>query len=58
MSQVELPGEFLLPKHSHYYVCIQRFMPRVEIVSKHGAAARSVAWGGDSVWLGTEECRY
>ena len=40
MLQVELPGEFLLPKHSHYYVCIQRFMPRVEIVSKHGAAAR------------------
>ena len=39
-AEVELPGEFLLPKHSHYYVCIQRFMPRVEIVSKHGAAAR------------------
>ena len=41
-AEVELPGEFLLPKHSHYYVCIQRFMPRVEIVSKHGAAARYV----------------
>jgi hypothetical protein len=37
---VELPGEFLLPKYSHYYVCIQRFMPKVEIVNKHGAAAR------------------
>ena len=39
-AEVELPGEFLLPKHSHYCVLIQRFMPRVEIVNKHGAAAR------------------
>ena len=39
-AEVELPGEFLLPKYSHYYVCIQRFMPKVEIVNKHGAAAR------------------
>ncbi len=31
-AEVELPGEFLLPKHSHYHVCIQRFMPKVEIV--------------------------
>ena len=29
-AEVELPGEFLLPKYStHYYVCIQRFMPKV-----------------------------
>ena len=39
-AEVELPGELLLPKHSHYQVCIQRFMPRVEIVQKHNAAAR------------------
>ncbi len=39
-AEVELPGELLLPKHSHYQVCIQRFMPRVEIVEKHNAAAR------------------
>ena len=39
-AEVELPGEFLLPKHAHYCVVIQRFMPRVEIVNKHGAAAR------------------
>jgi len=39
-AEVELPGEFLLPKYSHYYVCIQRFMPKVEILNKHGAAAR------------------
>ena len=39
-AEVELPGELLLPKHAHYQVCIQRFMPRVEIVQKHNAAAR------------------
>merc|ERR1719510_1277300 len=39
-AEVELPGELLLPKHSHYQVCVQRFMPRVEIVQKHNAAAR------------------
>ncbi|XP_076072619.1 transformation/transcription domain-associated protein-like isoform X5 [Mytilus galloprovincialis] len=39
-AEVELPGEFLLPKHSHYYVRIARFMPRVEIVQKHNTAAR------------------
>ncbi|XP_067013941.2 transformation/transcription domain-associated protein [Anabrus simplex] len=39
-AEVELPGEFLLPKHSHYYVRIARFMPRVDIVPKHNSAAR------------------
>jgi transformation/transcription domain-associated protein len=38
-AEVELPGELLLPKHSHYQVCIQRFMPKVEIVQKHNSAA-------------------
>lgn len=37
---MELPGEFLLPKHSHYYVRIARFMPRVDVVHKHNTAAR------------------
>lgn len=32
-AEIELPGEFLLPKYStHYYVCIQRFMPKVNCV--------------------------
>ncbi|CAG2064699.1 unnamed protein product, partial [Timema podura] len=39
-ADVELPGEFLLPKHSHYFVCIARFMPRVDVVQKHNTAAR------------------
>ncbi|XP_047506869.1 transcription-associated protein 1 isoform X1 [Pieris napi] len=39
-AEVELPGEFLLPKHTHYHVRIARFMPRVEIVQKHNTYAR------------------
>ncbi|XP_072379030.1 transcription-associated protein 1 [Diabrotica undecimpunctata] len=39
-AEVELPGEFLLPKHNHYFVRITRFMPRVDVVQKHNAAAR------------------
>ena len=39
-ADVELPGEFLTPRHSHYSVKIARFMPRVEIVHKHNTAAR------------------
>lgn len=39
-GEVELPGEFLLPKHTHYFVRITRFMPRVDIVQKHNTAAR------------------
>ncbi|XP_008557972.1 transformation/transcription domain-associated protein [Microplitis demolitor] len=39
-AEVELPGEFLLPKPSHYYVRIARFMPRVEVVQRHNTAAR------------------
>lgn len=39
-AEVELPGEFLLPKHSHYHVKIARFMPKVEIVQKHNTSAR------------------
>ncbi|KAI1279601.1 Transformation/transcription domain-associated protein [Halotydeus destructor] len=40
-AEVELPGEFLLPKHSnHYFVKIARFLPRVDIVNKHNTAAR------------------
>lgn len=43
-AEVELPGEFLLPKasHSHYYVRIARFMPVVQIVDKYGTAARRI----------------
>ena len=43
-AEVELPGEFLLPRHTgnHYYVRIARFMPRIEIVQKHNTAARRI----------------
>jgi transformation/transcription domain-associated protein len=34
-------GRFLhFSQHSHYYVRIARFMPRVDIVQKHNTAAR------------------
>ncbi|XP_066519282.1 transformation/transcription domain-associated protein isoform X1 [Hoplias malabaricus] len=39
-ADVEIPGEFLMPKPTHYYIKIARFMPRVEIVQKHNTAAR------------------
>lgn len=39
-AEVELPGELLLPRHSHYHIRIARFMPRVDIVQKHNTAAR------------------
>lgn len=39
-AEVDLPGELLLPRHSHYHVKIARFMPRVEIVQKHNTSAR------------------
>ncbi|BES94543.1 FAT domain [Nesidiocoris tenuis] len=39
-AEIELPGEFLLPKPSPYHVKISRFMPRVEFVQKHNTAAR------------------
>ncbi|KAF5284945.1 hypothetical protein FQA39_LY16900 [Lamprigera yunnana] len=39
-AEIELPGEFLIPKHMHYFVRILRFMPRVDIVQKHNCAAR------------------
>nr|XP_018666778.1 transformation/transcription domain-associated protein isoform X1 [Ciona intestinalis]XP_018666779.1 transformation/transcription domain-associated protein isoform X2 [Ciona intestinalis] len=39
-AEVEIPGEFLMPKHTHYYVKIARFMPRVHVVQKHNTAAR------------------
>nr|XP_014353128.1 PREDICTED: transformation/transcription domain-associated protein [Latimeria chalumnae] len=39
-AEVEIPGEFLMPKPMHYYIKIARFMPRVEIVQKHNTAAR------------------
>lgn len=45
---MEIPGEFLLPKHNHYYVRITRFMPRVDVVQKHNAAARRLYIRGNN----------
>lgn len=37
-AEVELPGELLLPRHSHYHIRIVRFIPRVAVVQKHNTA--------------------
>lgn len=47
-AEIELPGEFLQLKHSHYCVRIARFTPRVEIVQKHGTAARRLFIRGNN----------
>jgi len=39
-AEVDIPGEYLLPKHTNYYVKIARFMPRVRVVQRHNTAAR------------------
>ncbi|KAL7021314.1 hypothetical protein ACKWTF_011837 [Chironomus riparius] len=41
-AEIDLPGELLLPRHSHYHIKIAKFMPRVEIVQKHNTSARRV----------------
>lgn len=41
-AEIDLPGELLIPNHSHYHIKIARFMPRVEIVQKHNTSARRI----------------
>jgi len=48
-AEVELPGEFLMPKattHSAFYVRIAKFMPRVELVQRHNFSARRLTIRG------------
>lgn len=40
IAEIELPGEFLIPKHAHYYVKIARFQPKIEVIVKHQFTAR------------------
>lgn len=40
IAEIELPGEFLIPKHAHYYVKIARFQPKIEVIVKHQYTAR------------------
>lgn len=37
---------YLFFQHSHYYVKIARFMPRVQIVEKHNTSARRLVMRG------------
>jgi len=48
-AEVELPGEFLMPKttiHNSFYVRIAKFMPRVELVHRHNFSARRLTIRG------------
>ncbi|XP_055697058.1 transcription-associated protein 1 isoform X2 [Phlebotomus papatasi] len=45
-AEVELPGEVLGSRPSHYHIRIARFMPRVEVVQKHNTAARRLSIRG------------
>lgn len=48
-AEVELPGEFLMPKttiHNAFYVRIAKFMPRVELVHRHNFSARRLTIRG------------
>jgi len=48
-AEVELPGEFLMPKattHNAFYVRIAKFMPRVELVQRHNFSARRLTIRG------------
>ncbi|CAL8129543.1 unnamed protein product [Orchesella dallaii] len=40
IAEIELPGEFLIPKHAHYYVKIARFQPKIDVIVKHQFTAR------------------
>ncbi|EPQ15807.1 Transformation/transcription domain-associated protein [Myotis brandtii] len=42
-AEVGIPGEFLVPKPTHYYIKIARFLPRVEMVQKHNTTARRLS---------------
>ncbi|XP_065666832.1 transformation/transcription domain-associated protein isoform X3 [Hydra vulgaris] len=48
-AEVELPGEFLMPKattHNAFYVRISKFMPRVELVQRNNFSARRLTIRG------------
>ena len=47
-ADMDLPGEYLMPKAMPYYVRIARFMPRVEIVQRHHSTVRRLYIQGDN----------
>ena len=47
-ADMDIPGEYLMPKAMPYYVRIARFMPRVEIVQRHHSTVRRLYIQGDN----------
>ena len=47
-AEVEIPGEYLVPRQMPYYVKIARFMPRVELIQRHNSTVRRLCIQGDN----------
>ncbi|KAL5497642.1 hypothetical protein EMCRGX_G014153 [Ephydatia muelleri] len=47
-AEVEIPGEYLVPRQMPYYVKIARFIPRVELIQRHNSAVRRLCIQGDN----------
>lgn len=45
-ADIEIPGEFLIPRHTNYYVKISKFLPRVESVEKYNGYSRRISIRG------------
>ena len=45
-ADIEIPGEFLIPRNTNYYVRISKFLPHVEAVEKYNACSRRIAIRG------------
>lgn len=45
-ADIELPGEYLIPRSTNYYVRISRFMPTVESVERYNSYCRRITIRG------------
>ncbi len=45
-ADIEIPGDFLIPRHTNYNVKISKFLPRVESVEKYNAYSRRISIRG------------
>ncbi len=45
-ADIEIPGEYLIPRSTNYYVKISRFLPRYESVEKYNSYSRRISIRG------------
>ncbi len=45
-AEIEVPGEYLIPRSTNYYVKISRFLPRYESVEKYNSYSRRISIRG------------